>query len=814
MTMTKNLILLMVLLLLVFQTTVFGNPAKKASITGTIVDAASGQPIEYANLVLLNPADSSMVNGTISGTDGSFLMEGIDVGIYQLKAHFIGFETAVLNQISIASKKDHLDLGSIPLKPSSIMLSEAEIVGNNDYIDFKIDKKVINVSEHINAEGGAVVEALQNVPSVQVDAAGNVSLRGSTSFTLLIDGRPSVLAPSDALNQIPSSSIEKIEVITNPSVKYDAEGTSGIINLITKKQKISGTSGQATATLATGDKYSANVLLNQRVKKLSTSFGATYSNKRKQTESRDDREVYENDNTFYEHISSDRDIYWRNYILNGGLIYDADDHNSFSLNAEIGQWEFDRTIESKINLSDNIQPDTSFYQTREDFLVKNKYLTGDAGYRHLFAKEGHQIDVDIYFSTLNNETPNHITENELENENDETPLNTGFLNLYSEADRNHLRFNLDYTLPISDNLNLEAGYQNDSKNSLTDYSYQYRSAIGEDWITDNNLSGEMDFSRMVNAAYFTLGSSVKGIAIQGGLRMETVKRSLEQKILQKKYDYDDVNFFPSLHLSKAIGEQKQISLSYSRRIGRPNQWMLLPALNSTGRNMLQLGNPDLLPDFTDSYELGFSSRTDALMLSTDIYLRNTKNSITTTMVENDGIFYQTYENLGKEFTGGADIMGNLNINSWWQMNLSASVYYNTLQGTLESGYEVDNASLAWNGMFKTTFIVKKKTFLEFMTVYYGPSTLPQGKAEDFYYFDFFARRSFFHRKLTVALRSHNTFDSGIYIEDSEGTNFKAHTWFNYEGPTFMATVTYKFNNYKRKNAGNNLDMNYDSGLDH
>lgn len=790
------------------------SPPKSATISGTIIDETSGQVIEYASIVLINIADSSMVNGTISGADGTFLLENIQKGNYFLKVHFIGYQTNIIENVSIDSKKDHLELGTIHLKISSVMLETAEIVGNNDYIDFKIDKKVINVSEHINAEGGAVVDALQNVPSVQVDAAGNVSLRGSTSFTLLIDGRPSVMEASDALNQIPASSIEKIELITNPSVKYDAEGTSGIINLITKKQKISGTSGQATATLATGDKYSANVLLNQRLKKLSTNFGATYSNKRKQTESRDDREVYENDNTFYEHISSDRDIYWRNYILNGGLIYDADDHNSFSLNAEIGQWEFDRTIESKIKLSDDFQPDATYYQTREDFLVKNKYLTSDAAYRHLFAKEGHQIDVDIYYSTLNNETPNHITENALGGENGENPGSTEFLNLYSEADRNNLRSKIDYTLPITENLNLEAGVQNDIKNSLTDYSYQYRSAIGEDWITDNNLSGEMDFSRMVNAAYFTLGSGINDISVQGGLRMETVNRSLKQKMLQKDYSYDDINFFPSLHVSKPIGEQKQISLSYSRRIGRPNQWMLLPALNSTGRNMLQLGNPDLLPDFTDSYELGFSSRTDALMLSTDIYLRNTKNSITTTVVENNGIFYQTYENLESQLTGGADIMGNLNITTWWQMNVSASVYYNTLQGTLESGYEVDNASLAWNGMFKTTFIVKKKTFLEFMTVYYGPSTLPQGKAEDFYYFDFFARRSFFQRKLTVALRSHNTFDSGIYIEDSEGTNFRAHTWFNYEGPTFMATVTYKFNNYKRKNSGNNLDMNYDSGLDH
>lgn len=812
--MKKFSISLTAILIFAISATGVANPLQKASISGKIVEAVTGHPIEYANLVLIRVADSNMVNGTISATDGSFMIENIDNGTYQLKAHFIGFETAIIDSISIVSKKDQIDLGVIKLKPASILLGEAEILATNEYIDFKIDKKVINVAEHINAEGGAIVEALKNVPSVQVDAAGNVTMRGSTSFTLLVDGRPTVMEASDALNQIQASSVEKIEIITNPSVKFDAEGTSGIINLIMKKQKSSGTSGQVTTTLATGDKYSANVLLNQRANKLSTHLGAMYSNKRKQTESTDDREVFSTDSIFYERIASDRDIYWRNYTFDGGIIYDADSRNSYSFNAEIGQWEFDRTIKSKIRLRDNLQPEETFFQTREDFLVVNKYVSADAGYRHIFNTEGHQLDFDLFFSLLNNETPNVITENEMDDKGIELPGTTNFLNLYSEADRNHLRFKTDYVLPVSGNLKLEAGYQNDSKKSVTDYSYQYRSAINENWNTDSSLSGQMDFSRMVNAMYFTLGTSYKGIAVQGGLRVETVNRSLQQKILQKDYNYDDVNFFPSLHLSKALGEQKQISMSYSRRINRPNQWMLMPALNSTGREMLQMGNPGLLPDFTDSYELGFSSRTDLLMLSAEMYFRNTKNSITGTTMENNGIFYQTYENLDRELTGGFDLMGNINIFSWWRMNVASGFYYNTLEGTLQSGYLVDNSSFAWNGNFKTTFIVKQETFLEFMAVYYGPSTLPQGKAEDFYYFDFFVRRSFLQRKLTVALRSHNTFDTGIYIEDSEGTNFKAHTWFKYEGPTFMATLTYKFNNFKKVNAGSDMDMNYDSGLDH
>ena len=158
-------------------------------------------------------------------------------------------------------------------------------------------------------------------------------------------------------------------------------------------------------------------------------------------------------------------------------------------------------------------------------------------------------------------------------------------------------------------------------------------------------------------------------------------------------------------------------------------------------------------------------------------------------------------------------MTNINIKSWWRVNLSASGYYYNLKGTLNSGYNVDNSSFAWNGSFRTTFIVKRKTYLEFLAIYYGPSILPQGKSKDFYYFDFFIRRNFFKRSLTVALRSHNTFDTGIYIEDTKGVNYKAHTWFKYEGPTFMITLTYRLNNFRRHRSSNELDMNFDSGLD-
>lgn len=225
------------ILFLLSTSIIIASPDSKAEIEGIISDKISKKPVEYANIILFNSTDSSMITGTISSEDGQFSISSVEKGNYYLKIDFLGYHPLYIPNIYIESRKQILDVGTIYLNPGAIDLEEAEVVSSTDYISFKIDKKVVQVSDQIIAEGGAVVDALVNVPSVEVDASGNVSLRGSTNFTLLIDGRPSILNPSDALNQIQSAQVDKIEIITNPGAKYEANGTSGIINLLMKKQK-------------------------------------------------------------------------------------------------------------------------------------------------------------------------------------------------------------------------------------------------------------------------------------------------------------------------------------------------------------------------------------------------------------------------------------------------------------------------------------------------------------------------------------------------------------------------------------------------
>ncbi len=804
-------ILVLLTLLIAYPLFALSNVPEKTSIEGVILDKATQNPVEYANLVLYNTEDSALISGSISSSDGSFRIIDIDLGSYYLSVQFIGYQSYRIDNIEINVDNRNVDLGIISVAPAFVNLQEAIIIGNNDYITFKIDKTVVNVQEQLSAEGGAIVDALTSVPSVQIDGGGNVSLRGSTSFTLLIDGQPSVLEASVALNQIPSSSVDKIEIITNPSVKYDSDGTTGIINLIMKKQKRIGTSGQVTIALATGDKYTGNLMLNQRSKNIRTHLGATYSNKRKQTESKDDRTSIKGDSLNYQNIASDRDIYRRNYKLNGGIGWDISSANSVNLDIEFGQWEYDRQIDSKVLFNNNFETDSAKLSINEDFKINNRYIKSDFGYLHKFSNEDHSIGMNFYISKLHNYTPNTLSQDSIGNSN--SIAYTNYISLESESDRNHIRFTTDYTLPVSKKLNLEAGYKLDNKVSTNDFSYKTRISPNYEWLMDSSLSANSDFNRIINSVYGIASTSFQDISLKLGIKFEIVDRTLSESNSTNKSTYNAINIFPSLHLAKSLKEGQQISFSYSRRVNRPNQWMLIPAPRSTGRNMIQEGNPELLPDFTNSLEFGYTKQNDMLLLNSQLYTRLTTNSITPSITEKGGRYYQCYDNLDNELAAGIELMGNLNIRQWWRINLNANAYYYKLKGTLKSGYEVDNNSLVWNGSFRTTFIINSSTYLEFLAIYYGPSILPQGKSKDFYYFDFFVKRNFFNRSLTIALRSHNTFDTGIYIEDTKGANYNAHTWFKYEGPTFMMTATYRLNNFKRHRLRNHLDMNFDSGLD-
>ena len=281
---------------------------KRGKITGMVMDETTKQPMEYANIAIYNIGDSSLVTGGITDENGVFEITGTGFGEFYLEANFIGFNKTRVAEITLKPESRVFDAGSIDLSPAAVSLAEVSVVADKAAVEYKLDKKVVNVSQVISAVGGTAVDVLENTPSVQVDIEGNVSLRGSSNFTVLIDGRPSVLSGSDALRQIPASALENIEVITNPSAKYEPDGMAGIINLVTKKNAMNGVNGIINASIGSSDKYRGDFTLNYRTEKFNVYFGADWRDETNYGKMMLERETFLNDTTEYLKIDGTRDF--------------------------------------------------------------------------------------------------------------------------------------------------------------------------------------------------------------------------------------------------------------------------------------------------------------------------------------------------------------------------------------------------------------------------------------------------------------------------------------------------------------------------
>jgi hypothetical protein len=321
---------------------------RSGRIKGLIVDSHTQQPMEYANIAIYNKRDSSLVTGGITNSNGQFEIGGLGFGIYYAEANFIGYEKVSLPEFRIIPTNQTVDIGKLTLNSSSVEMEGIDVVADRQRIDYQIDKKVVNVSQDINAAGGTAVDVLENTPSVEVDIDGNVLLRGSSGFTVLIDGRPSVLSGNDALRQLPASAIQNIEIITNPSAKYDPDGMSGIINVVLKKNILSGFNGIVNAMVGTGDKYRTDLTLNYRTKKSNLFFGADWNEDNSYGKFFAEREVFSQDTTQFLFSEGNRDFLRNGFNIRAGVDFFLTEKATLTVSGTGGQFGSERNGGSRI----------------------------------------------------------------------------------------------------------------------------------------------------------------------------------------------------------------------------------------------------------------------------------------------------------------------------------------------------------------------------------------------------------------------------------------------------------------------------------
>jgi len=774
-----------------------GNLIKNGKIKGKIIDADTKEAMEYANVAVYSQLDSKLVTGGITDANGSFEIDDLANGNYYVVANFIGFVAQTIKDLKINPNSSTLDLGTLALATDRTKVGEVEVVAEQNRVEYKIDKKVINVTNDINAAGGSAVTVLENTPSVEVDIDGNVSLRGSSNFTVLVDGRPSVLSGSDALKQIPSAAIQNIEIITNPSVKYDPDGMAGIINVVMKKNVLAGINGIINVNLGTGKKYGTDLLVNYKKKKYNVLFGANWNDNTDYGKMKSTRETYSGDTINYLISNGRRDQSRGGSQIKGGFDYYFSDKTSANVSAEVGTFKFDGIGGG--NLHEYQDPaNYELYSIQNNNSGRNgNYVTSTASFLTKFNDLGtHKLEGSFNFRNRDGSS------NESIDETVSDALFTPSENYISRvmtidhSKSNDYRIKLDYTLPLKEGAKFEAGYQSRMEDESEDFKFtQYDPASGL-FVNNPKYTSDMMFNENIHAVYSTYSGNIKAIQYVIGLRGEYTNRVLNHHASNsQKYVLDRFDYFPSAHFSYTLLDESELMASYSKRINRPDGRDLDPFPQYINQYSVRIGNPELKPEYTDSYELSYLRKYGTSFVSLESFYRTTNDLMTRIQNQQGDVQIMTMQNLNRDQSLGGELMANVNATKWLLINSSFSIYNYKMMGDV-AGVSVDKESTNYSARLNGTIKFSQDSRLQLTGFYRGPSVSAQGEQKGMAYLNMSYRQELMKKKLSATLSVRDLFGSMKMGGSSSGDGFKSTFKMQREPRVLMLTLSYRINNYK------------------
>jgi len=777
------------------------------SISGKVIDQDDGQPMEYATVTLLSHPDSTLVGGIATDVNGTFKMDVKNPGRYILKVGFIGYQR-VLNDLSLGDGSAHLDMGEIHLYPVAASIDQVTVRANEHAVEYQIDKKVIHVSEQYTAISGNAVDVLENVPSVQVDIEGNVSLRGNSNFTVLIDDRPTVLDANDALQQIPAGMIQDIEIITNPSAKYDPEGTAGIINIITKKRSLEGISGIAHMDVGLGDKYGGDFLLNYRNTHYNVFVGADYRDHNYPGFIEEESRTYGPDTTFFLLSDGDRRRARKHYSARAGFEWFPDDRNVLSISARYGSRGGESTSHTAYQEWNSGDVGRALYDSRETSDRGGEFFALSGDYSRQFSSKDHKLDLQAMFYRREGKD-NSV--NLLRNTQD--VIRNGQKSLEGGPGTG-FRYRINYKQPFSEAFNIEAGAQGRLGDSEEwNEMYYYNTTSGE-YDLQEKFSHESVYAQSTHAGYALASGEWNGLGYQMGLRGEYTYRDIRLKTTGEDFNINRWDYFPTLHFSYQLPNNHQLMASYSRRIDRPRGWYLEPFLTWSDAYNVRRGNPGLQPEYINSWEMGYQKEFNRNSVSMELYYRSTRNRIERIRsVYDENIMLRTYENVGTDYSIGTELMLNMNLTSWWETSLTGNFYDYRVKGQLEQ-VNFDKHSFTWSLRWNQIFNITENTRLQLNPYYNSPEVEAQEKESGYFAMHGALRQSLMNNKLNLTLQVRDIFATARYESEINGADFYSYRLYRHESPIVMLNLTWRINNYRngqRRDRGSDGGVDFDEG---
>lgn len=801
-------------------------------IRGKIIDAQTKEAIEFANVSISSATNGQIIKGTITDPSGTFVISNIAEGKYTLSISFIGYST-LTRPIVITSKNKTLRLKPIALSEDSKVMNEVEVVAQKSQMKFEIDKKVFNVDQNIASTGGSASDVLTNIPSVEVDNEGEVSLRGSSSVTVWINGKASGLSADnrgEILEQMPAESIEKIEVITNPSAKFSPEGTAGIINIILKEDRKAGYYGSVQAGYDTqgGGNTSGNI--NYSSGKLDAYANIGYRKRKSEGGGYSYRNNTANNTFLNQNTENDND--GGNLFTRMGATWHVTRKDHLSLNGMgmFGDHNRNSTIRYTSGaLNSNVLNFKRLRTTKSDNDMN--MMNFDFGYKHDFS-EGSNIDFTISHNRFKMDNTG-IYDQITDYTDDARESESIYQQQQSNAHHKNWEVQLDYVNQLNKNTKIEAGYKGtlSRENSPVE---TYAGTTASDMTLDEQLYNHFYYNQDIHALYFTYGGRWNQLGYQAGLRGEYSKintRSLafgEIKSNVTPYKNDYFSLFPSVFLSYALPNNNELQINYTRRISRPWGGQLNPFRNITDATNISFGNPELTPQYSNAFELNYLKNWENHMLSFSGYYRTTDDVIERISYLQGDVMYSTSENVAKSQSAGVEVVAkNKLFNNVLDLTTTVNCFYYKLdgfsykmEGVTDPITGEEDKDFSWNAKMIANVMLPYSVSLQLTGNYNAKKVVAQGYRKANYTLDAGLRKSFFNRKLSLSINARDLLDSRKWHTITSGTGFEqdAKSWRG--GRKIGFTLTYSFGNMrakpfkgKKRDNGGNDNMMFQDEMD-
>ena len=804
----------------------------QGSVRGKVKDTSTDTSMPFVNVAVYDKATQKFVKGAISDEKGLFHITGLPYGAYTLKLSYIGFTDAE-KSFEVEEQHRHANLKVVHMSEDSRTLQEVTVTAQRPSMRLEVDRKSFDVTQDISNAGGAASDVLENIPSVEVDTDGNISLRGNTSVEVWINGKASGLTSdnrAEILQQLPAESIDRIEVIDNPSAKYSAEGSAGIINIVLKKDRTTGYYGSLQGGGSSRGSANASGNINFNIGRWEGYLNMGYRHRANDGGSESYQE-YLNTNE-YQSYRTENDRMGNNFFGRAGLTYNATDKDAFSISGMMMRGSHRNGGVTPYHYGTIGAPTDSYVMLRRSSGSNDmNMMYGEFNYRHNFT-DRHYLDFTLDYNNWKMDADNiyqdsttYITEDRA------TEYDYQYRPMFN---RNHSwEVKLDYENPITDDITIQAGYQGNFRreNSPQESYIDETSWEGINQVEDQEYYNRFIYDMDLHALYATASMKFGKLGVMAGLRGEYWHVNSESYSYEQEHDpakrdpafkKDYFQLFPSVFLSYQLTETQQLQLNYTRRLRRPWGGQLNSFRNTRDASMVSFGNPELTPEYSNSFSLNYLKTWDAHSLLLSAYYRPTTDVIERISYQSstDGMMYQTYMNVAKSTSTGLELVMKNQIGKILNLTTTANAYYYKLNGFT---YDIDgqtvsgegNSDFTWNVRMQASLMLPWDISLQISPRYRSRKTVAQGYRKGNFQTNIGLRKTFLDRKLSLAINCRDVFNTSKFDTYTSSETFTRHQKNWRSGRTLNMTLTYSFGNMKakapKKKVNNSANMGGEGG---